>query len=101
MSTDTRYGITVNYDASTGKSQEILIWSGAFMAVYEGYGRIRKGSKSFTVLTYNDDKVTVRFPEGVTGMRDQDNYEQIDQAISTALNAHHTARGDFKMEVPA
>lgn len=84
-----RYGITTDYDESTERTQAISVWSGPFCDTYAAGGRIRKGARAATLTTYNGDKVRVIFPDGISGFRDTDTYQAIDDAISEALNAHH------------
>lgn len=78
------YGVAET-ENSTAKSQEILIWTGAFMSEYVGYGRIRRGAKSVTITTTSGERIRVVFPEGVTSLRTDTNYRQIDQAINATL----------------
>lgn len=102
----TRYGIRNEYDDYTASATSLTAWEGSFMSTWTATAeRVRNGVKSFTLYTYAGDelhnRVRVILPEGVTMPRTDQNYEQIDQAVSDALNAWEAARGSVQMEVSA
>lgn len=92
----TRYGVSVQ-PRDSGRGLWMSVWSGAFMSTWEAQGYPRDGAKRITLTTYNDDKVIVHLPEGVTFPRTAKNYEVIDAAIGDALNEYERARGSIQM----
>lgn len=93
-----RYGTRTEYDTSTAKRERVTAWSGPFFETFEAEGYANHGAKTYSLITYNGDKVAARLPEGITAPRTPTNYQAIDQAISDALNAHHSAAGRVRME---
>lgn len=75
------------------KRDRIVVWSGPFYSVFEADG-LSLPSGGYMLTTYNGDKVRVECPSP----RDSSNREEVDQAIASALNAHHRERG--AMTVP-
>lgn len=87
----TSYGVAQDYEYSaTHKRERIQVWSGPFMSVWEAEGYSLPKRNGYMLTTYNGDKVRVSTP-----LRRDDNYREVDSAISDALNRHHEARGDF------
>jgi len=83
------YGVT-DYATRSGVASIIEVWSGAFYSDWEASSApIRSGVRSFTLTTYNGDKVRVILPDGVTMPRTEANFLAIDKAVSDALNAHY------------
>lgn len=94
----TRYGVTTDYEYNaTRKLQSLTIWSGTFYDTWEAQGYARPGAGRLTLSTYNEDKVVVTLPDGVTFPRTAENYEAIDEAIGAALNAYEQERGSVQM----
>lgn len=91
----TGYGVRID-DRHRGYA-DFTVWSGPFMSTYEGRGILRDGAKRTTVITYNDDRVPVFFPEGVRLPRTEANFEAIDQAINDALNEYERQRGSIQI----
>ena len=60
--------------------------------VFEAEGLSLPGRDGYVLTTYNGDRVRVACP-----MRTDDTYEEVDAAISEALNRHHEARGDVRL----
>lgn len=85
----TNYAVATNYDESTAKRERITVWSGVFASDFEADGYANHGARTYSLTTYAGDKVAARLPEGITAPRTGDNFQQIDQAISDALNAHY------------
>lgn len=92
----TMYGVAVS-ERDSGRGFYLSVWSGSFMSTWEAQGYPRDGAKRITLTTYNDDKVVVHLPEGVTFPRTDKNYEAIDAAIDGALNEYERARGSVQM----
>lgn len=81
----TRYAVATDYDwQRTHKTDRLTVWSGAFASQYEGEAISLPRGDGYMVHLYYGDKVRVSCPVG----RTDDNYMQIDQAISGAINAH-------------
>ena len=81
-----RYGIATDYDYSAEhKRQRLVVWTGPFYSSYEGEAYSLPNNDGFMVTTYNEHKIRVTCP----APRDQDNYQQVDDAINLALNAHY------------
>lgn len=81
------YGILAEPTPS-GKRQWIAVYSGTFSDQFEGQGYARPGTRQITITLDYDGKVIVRLPEGVTFPRGASNYQEIDDAIRAAINAH-------------
>lgn len=77
------YGIADH--EGTAKTTPFTVWSGAFASNREGYGTARHGAKSVTIHREYGGTVKVYLPEGVTFPRTNENYFEIDAAISAAL----------------
>ena len=101
----TCYGITHDDEYRHGliehKRDRLEIWSGPFYHTREADIFTRDGAKSATGYDYSGEKFRVTLPEGVTFPRTDENYEQIDAAISAAYEAHNARLGRIRMEVPA
>ena len=83
------FGISTNYDESTDKTTVIDVWEGSFMSDFVGDARIRNGARSATFRTYwGDSPVKVTLPDGVTFPRTEDNFADIDAAVSAAFSRH-------------
>lgn len=81
----TRYGITEDYEYNaTHKRKRIMLWSGAFMSIYEGEAFSLPNGNGFMVNLGYGDKVRVECPVE----RTDENYEEQDKAINDALNKH-------------
>ena len=85
----TVYGITTDYEyTSTHQRERLLVWSPPFFSVFEGEALSLPNGAGYMVTTYNGDKVRVACPSPRTDA----NYQEVDDAIGAALNAHHTAK---------
>ena len=85
----TNYGISVDSEYNTThKRERISVWSGQFMGTWEADGYSLPGRNGYMLTTYNGDKVRVTCP-----MRDDSTYQEVDAAISSALNAHYAKTG--------
>lgn len=94
----TLYGIATDYDYGASHGREYInIWSGGFMGTWEGQAYPTRGAKQITITTYNQDKVIVKLPDGVTFPRTAENYEAIDAAINEALDEYERARGSVQL----
>lgn len=91
--TATRYGIRTEYETRTERRDYLSAWSGPFMSVYEAQGYANNGAKTYSMTDYNGDRIAAKLPEGITAPRTDQNFMQIDAAISDALNAHNAAKG--------
>lgn len=81
------YGVRTEYEKNEGKKRDYLtVWSGPFFSVWEADG-VSLPSGGYMLTTYNDTKVRVECPSP----RTEDNYKQVDQAISEALTKHYDA----------
>jgi hypothetical protein len=81
---DVRYGVTTDYDYSAERKRQYLdVWSGPWMHDHEG--RAVSRPRGFAITTNNGAKVYIDCPSP----RTDDNYQQVDAAISAALNRHH------------
>ena len=89
----THYGIRTEYEERTEDRDRITAWSGAFMSTFEAKGTARTGSTFYTMYDYSGKRFRVNLPEGVTAPRTDENYEQIDRAISERYAAHNRALG--------
>lgn len=83
-----RYGITTD---TKSRTQDFTLWEGAFMSSPVGYGVMRHGATRTTVtlLDYSGAKLKVSLPAGVTFPRTEDNYRDIDAALSDAVASHY------------
>lgn len=89
MAAPTRFGVTTDYEYSATHSRDRLeVWSGPFFSVWEATGLSLPRGGGFMLTTYNDDKIRVTCP----ARRTSANYEEVDAAISAALNAHYAKR---------
>ena len=80
-----QYGVMTDYEYnSEHKRERISVWSGQFMGTWEADGYSLPGRKGYMLTTYNGDKVRVTCP-----MRDDYTYQEVDAAISSALEAHY------------
>lgn len=87
----TTYGVAVDYEySSTHKRERLTVWSPPWFSVFEAEGYSLPKGDGYMLTTYNGDKVRVTCQAPRTG----ENYQEVDKAISDALNAHHKARGD-------
>lgn len=73
----------------THKRERITVWSGSFASTFEADGFSLPSGKGYTLTTYNDDKVRVTCPSP----RTDENYRDVDAAVSAALTAHYDAIG--------
>lgn len=86
----TYYGVMTDYEYNVDhKRQRLTVWSGAFMAVHEAWGVSLPKNDGYMLTTYNGDKVRVTCPVE----RTEDNYREVDAAISAALDAHYQKIG--------
>ena len=84
-----QYGVMTDYEYnSEHKRERISVWSGQFMGTWEADGYSLPGRNGYMLTTYNGDKVRVTCP-----MRDESTYQEVDAAISFALNAHYAKSG--------
>lgn len=89
----TRYAVAGDCDyGETHKRERLTVWSGTWCDVFEAEGLSLPGRDGYMLTTYNGDRVRVACP-----MRTDDTYEEVDAAISEALNRHHEARGDVRL----
>lgn len=86
--TTTIYGVMTMYDDSAEAGYSIItVWSGPFASTFEARGielDTRKG-EGYLLTTYNDDTFFAACPSP----RTDENYQQVDEAISRALEAHY------------
>lgn len=80
-------------ETKSTKRETITVWSGSFMSTFEAEGYANHGAKTYSLTTYNGDAVPARLPEGVTAPRTNENFHQIDAAISDALSRHYAQIG--------
>ncbi|QED11902.1 hypothetical protein SEA_MASHLEY_86 [Microbacterium phage Mashley] len=92
----TLYGI-IERARDSGRGRYIQAWSGSFMSTWEADGFPRDGAKRVTLTTYNNDKVIVHLPDGVTFPRTIDNFPEVDAAINAALNEYEQKRGSVQL----
>lgn len=92
----TLYGI-IERERDSGRGRYIQAWSGAWYSTWEADGFPRDGAKRVTLTTYNNDKVIVHLPDGVTFPRTAENYEAVDAAINAALNEYEQKRGSIQI----
>lgn len=85
----------------TAFTAHLSVWSSAFMSVFEAEGTTRDGAKSATFTDYSGERFRVILPDGITFPRTDGNYEEIDQAISEAYEAHNARLGRTQMGVKA
>lgn len=78
-----RYGIT-------NINNHIAAWSGSFYDQFEASGYAYAGATQILLETEGGSLVRVTLPKGVTFPRTEENYATIDDAISVALNLHHS-----------
>lgn len=91
----TRYGITEDYEYNaTHKRKRIMLWSGAFMSIYEGEAFSLPNGNGFMVNLGYGDKVRVECPVE----RTDENYQEQDKAINDALNRHRVEQLRSKVE---
>ena len=84
-----QYGVMTDYEYnSEHKRERITVWSGTFMDSWEAEGYSLPGRNGYMLTTYNGDKVRVACP-----MRDDSTYQEVDAAISSALEAHYAKIG--------
>jgi hypothetical protein len=89
-----RYGITEDYDYNVEhKRKRLHVWSGPFFHTFEAEAYTLPKGDGYMVTTYNGDKIRVACP----APRDDRNYEEVDKAISEALNRHHEEAGRVKL----
>lgn len=82
----THYGVSTDYEYSADhKRQRITVWSGSFYGVFEADGLSLPNDAGYMLTTYNGEKVRVACP----APRNEDNYQEVDAAVSAALNAHY------------
>ncbi len=80
------YGVTTDYDRNEGRKRDHLtVWSGPFSSVYEASGVSLPRGDGYMLTTYNGEKVRVACPTP----RSEDNYREVDQAVTDALRAHY------------
>jgi hypothetical protein len=80
----TSYGVRTEYDRNEGRKRDHLtVWSGPWYSVYEAAGVSLPRGDGYMLTTYNGKKVRVTCPTP----RTDENYQQIDAAVSAALNA--------------
>jgi hypothetical protein len=90
----TRYGVATDYEYNeTHKRDRITVWSQAFMESFEAEGYSLPRRDGYMLTTYNGDTVRVTCPVP----RNENNYQEVDRAVSDALDAHHAARGDMQV----
>lgn len=97
----TTYEVRAEYDWYTAYTTSLTVWEGGMFSTWTATAeRVRNGARTFTLHTYAGDephnRVRVRLPEGITMPRTDQNYEQIDAAISDALNAWEKARDSIQ-----
>lgn len=81
-----RYGIAIDYDYSaTHKRQRLTVWSGPFASVWEADALSLPKNDGYMLTTYTGNKVRVTCP----APRDDENYREVDRAISDALETHY------------
>lgn len=94
MRDETFFGVATDYDFNAGRKRDYLqVWSGPFMSNWEAEGVSLPKGDGYMLRTYNGDKVRATCPTP----RNDDNYQEIDAAISKALNAYFAARGAFSL----
>lgn len=91
----TNYGIRTEENTLFGR-QQITVWSAPFMSTLEAWGTALPRRDGFMLTTYNGDKVRASCP----APRTEENYKEVDAAISAALDAHFTERGAVPMFLP-
>ena len=85
----TRYGVIEDYDySSTHKRQRLTLWSGPFASVREAEALSLPNGAGFMLALEYGGKLRVSCP----APRTDANWEQVDQAINEALNAHTAAQ---------
>ena len=88
-----QYGVMTDYEYnSEHKRERISVWSGQFMGTWEAEGYSLPKRDGYMLTTYNGDKVRVACP-----MRDNSTYQEVDTAISSALEAHYAEIGATKL----
>jgi hypothetical protein len=91
------FGITTDYEySSTHKRDRLDVWSGPFYSVWEAEALSLPKRDGYMLRTYNGDRVRVTCPVG----RTDDNWQEIDAAISDALTEHHRQREAVALHLP-
>ena len=67
----------------------ITVWSGPFYHTFEAEGLSLPKNAGYMLTTYNGGKVRVACP----APRDDENYQEVDAAISVALAEHYQKIG--------
>lgn len=75
-----RYGIT-------NDDNLIQVWSGEWFSDPEAYGYAYKGDDRIHLTLECGQVITIKLPNGITFPRTDDNFDEIDMAISDAMNA--------------
>lgn len=87
------YSIMTDYDRSTEKREQIIVWSGPFASGWEARGSAANGASHYEMTDYSGKRFRAKLPEGVTAPRTEENFQQIDAAISAAYDAHNARQG--------
>lgn len=80
-------GVRDEYDPTPSGRQRLTVWSPPFASVLEAHALELPRRDGYMLTTYNGDKVRVTCPSPRTA----DNYDAVDDAITTALAAHYDA----------
>lgn len=83
----------VRGDDRTEKGQEITLWSGPFMSVFEATGYARDGARRITMTDYSDEQFVVVLPKGMTFPRTDENFLRVDDVIRQAYSKHSAKLG--------
>lgn len=83
------YGVATDYERNEGRKRDYLtVWSGPFFSVYEAAGVSLPRGDGYVLTTYNGERVRVTCPTP----RTDDNYQEIDRAVSDALRTHYARK---------
>jgi hypothetical protein len=79
------FGVMEDYDYNqTHKRERLTVWSGPFASVLEAAALSLPKGNGYMLTTYHGEKIRVECPTP----RTDENYQEIDKAISDALNKH-------------
>ena len=89
----TRYAVADDCDyGETHKRERLTVWSGTWCDAFEAEGLSLPGRDGNRLTTDNGHRERVACARSA-----DDTYEEVDAAISEALNRHHEARGDVRL----
>lgn len=86
-----KFAVATDYEAQTAKRDRLTVWSGFAASTFEASGYANNGAKTYSLTDFSGERVSVKLPDGVTAPRTDENYVQIDKAISDALVEHFKA----------